>query len=35
MFREIAHKTVLNQFNGTETFEKSRKIFIYTVIFEE
>ena len=32
---EIAHKTVFNQLNCTLTFAKSRKICIYTVIFQE
>ena len=32
---EITHKTVFNQLNCTLTFAKSRKICIYTVIFQE
>ena len=32
---EIAHKTMFNQLNCTLTFAKSRKICIYTIIFQE
>ena len=32
---EIAHKTMFKQLNCILTFAKSRKICIYTVIFQE
>ena len=32
---DIAHKTVFKQLNCILTFAKSRKICIYTVIFQE